>query len=66
MDYYQGYNDHMATQTADSLRRFARAYVTAAPRVIGVLGTPAVTAKIAEWMRTLGRTPAPPPPPTRP
>jgi len=55
MDYYQGYNDHMATQTADSLRRFARAYVTAAPRVIGVLGTPAVTAKLADWLRTLGR-----------
>ncbi len=55
MDYYQGYNDHMATQTADSLRRFARAYVTAAPRVIGVLGTPAVTAKLADWLRMLGR-----------
>ena len=55
MDYYQGYNDHMATQTADSLRRFARAYVTSAPRVIGVLGTPAVTAKLADWLRMLGR-----------
>jgi zinc protease len=72
MDYYLGYNDHMATQTADSLRRFARAYVTEAPRVIGVLGTRAVTAKIADWMRTLGRTPAaaaaptPPPPPPPP
>ncbi|PYP58753.1 MAG: hypothetical protein DMD40_04760 [Gemmatimonadetes bacterium] len=72
MDYYLGYNDHMATQTADSLRRFAREYLTAAPRVIGVLGTPAVTAKIADWLRTLGRTPAataaptPPPPPPSP
>ncbi|MGE5802578.1 MAG: M16 family metallopeptidase [Gemmatimonadota bacterium] len=73
MDYYLSYNEHMATQTADSLRRFALAYMTARPRVIGVLGAPAVTEKIADWMRTLGRAPAavaptppPPPPPSTP
>ncbi|PYP10277.1 MAG: hypothetical protein DMD59_06130 [Gemmatimonadetes bacterium] len=51
MDYYLGYNDHMATQTADSLQRFARTYVTATPRVIGVMGTPDVVGRIGDWLR---------------
>ncbi len=51
MDYYLGYNDHMANQTADSLRRFARTYVVATPRVIGVLGTPEVVLRIGDWLR---------------
>lgn len=51
LDYYLSYHDHMATQTADSLRRFARTYVVGAPRVIGVLGTSDVTDQVAEWLR---------------
>jgi zinc protease len=51
MDYYMGYHDHMTTQTADSLRHFARTYVVGTPRVIGVLGTPAVVTQIGEWLR---------------
>ncbi len=61
MEYYLTYNDHMANQTADSLRRFARAYVIGTPRVIGVLGTADVVGRIGEWMRR-GAPPTPPPP----
>jgi zinc protease len=51
MDYYLTYSDHMATQTADSLRRFARGYIVASPSVIGVLGTSDVVAQVGDWMR---------------
>jgi zinc protease len=51
MDYYLTYNDHMAMQTADSLRRFARSYVVGTPRVIGVLGAPDIVVKIGDWLR---------------
>ncbi|HTI04699.1 MAG TPA: pitrilysin family protein [Gemmatimonadales bacterium] len=51
MDYYLSYDDHLMTQTADSLRRFAHAYIVGAPRVIGVLGTPAVVTRIGDWLR---------------
>jgi len=71
MDYYLGYNGHMATQTADSLRHFARAYVVSAPRVIGVLATPDVVGEIGDWLRRGApvpppAAPAPPPPPPPP
>jgi zinc protease len=51
MDYYLGYREQLATQTADSLRRFARNYVVGKPRVIGVLGTPALVTEIGDWLR---------------
>jgi zinc protease len=51
MDYYLGYSDHMATQTADSLRRFAKAYVVGTPKVIGVLGSYTVVNQIGDWLR---------------
>lgn len=67
IDYYLSYDDHMAAQTIDSLRRFARQYVIANPRVIGVLGTPRVVGQIGDWLREGGRQPpAPQPPPARP
>ena len=66
MDYYLSYNDHMATQTADSLRRFARAYVVGTPRVIGVLGTPDAVGRIGDWLRQAAPSPPPPPAPAPP
>lgn len=68
MDYYTTYHDHMAAQTADSLRRFARTYVATSPRVIGVLGPPDLVAQLSDWLRRGVRrdTPAPPPPPPPP
>lgn len=57
MDYYLTYHDRMATQTADSLRRFARNYVVHNPRVIGVLATPDVSADLAEWLRQGAKSP---------
>ena len=63
-DYFLTYDDHMAAQTADSLRRFARTYVVGTPRVIGVLGAPDIVAQISDWLRQGARqTPPPPAPP---
>ena len=59
MDYYLTYNDHMANQTADSLRHFATTYVTHAPRVIGVLANPYLAGELGEWLKQgAPRTPA--------
>lgn len=60
MDYYLGYHDHMANQTADSLRRFARTYVTDAPQVIGVLADPDLAHELGEWLRKGARPPQTP------
>ena len=57
MDYYLTYHDRMATQTADSLRRFAHTYVVSTPRVIGVLAAPDVAADIGDWLRQGARSP---------
>jgi len=57
MDYYLTYHDRMATQTADSLRRFARTYVVNTPRVIGVLAPPDVAAEMGDWLRQGARSP---------
>jgi len=57
MDYYLTYHDRMATQTADSLRRFARTYVVNTPRVIGVLAPPDVAAAMSDWLRQGARSP---------
>jgi predicted Zn-dependent peptidase len=51
LDYYLGYYAHMATQTLDDLRRFARTYIVGRPRVIGVLAPPTTTEQIAAWLR---------------
>lgn len=59
MDYFLTYDDRMAAQTADDLRRFARAYIVGKPRVIGVLGTPSVVGQIGDWLRQGVRRPPP-------
>jgi zinc protease len=66
IDYYLTYNEHMANQTADSLRSFARAYVVGTPRVIGVLGTAPVVLQIGDWIRRGAPRTPPPSPPARP
>jgi zinc protease len=40
MDYFYGYNDMMAEQTPDDLRRYATRYILGKPRVTGVLLSP--------------------------
>jgi zinc protease len=40
MDYFYGYNDMMAKQTPDDLRRYATRYILGRPRVTGVLLSP--------------------------
>jgi len=40
MDYFFGYNDTMAKQTPDDLRRYATRYILGKPRVTGVLLSP--------------------------
>ena len=57
MDYYLTYHDRMATQVADSLRRFAKTYIVGAPRVIGVLGTADLVTQIGDWLRQGARNP---------
>jgi zinc protease len=37
VDYFLGYNDEMARQTPEDLRRYATAYISGRPRVTGVL-----------------------------
>ncbi|HEX4601433.1 MAG TPA: pitrilysin family protein [Gemmatimonadales bacterium] len=51
MDYYLTYNDHMAAQTLEDLRRFAGRYVVAQPRVIGVLGPPLTIQQLSAALR---------------
>ena len=60
MDYFSTYDEHLAGQTVDSLRRFARDYVVGKPRVIGVLGAPDLVSQVGEWLRR-GVRPAPEP-----
>jgi zinc protease len=57
MDYYMTYHDRLATQTADSLRRFARTYVVHTPRAIGVLAPPDIAADMGDWLRQGARSP---------
>ena len=37
LDYYYGYVDTMAKQSAEDLRRYARTYIIGKPRVVGVM-----------------------------
>jgi predicted Zn-dependent peptidase len=59
MDYYLTYHDRMALQTAEDLRVFARSYIVQHPRVIGVLGAPAIVDQLAAWLRQGVRPPSP-------
>jgi zinc protease len=40
LNYFFGYNDNMARQTPDDLRRYASRYIVGKPRVTGVLLSP--------------------------
>jgi zinc protease len=59
LDYYLRYNERMAAQTMDDLRRFAQAYVVSNPRVIGVLAPPPTTQRLAAWLDRARRTRSP-------
>jgi zinc protease len=50
MDYYLTYHDSLNTRTLDDLRRFAERYVVGKPRIIGILGSPRIVARLAEWL----------------
>ncbi len=59
MEYFYGYNDAMAKQTPDDLRRYASKYILGKPRVTGVLLSPETrrTLKLTESELTVGGTP---------
>ena len=52
MDYYAGYGPRLDAQTRDDLKRFARDYVSGKPLVIGVLASPPVAGRLAQWLRS--------------
>lgn len=51
IDYFVHYDEQMAVQTIDSLRRFAQRYVVGKPRVIGILGAPDIISQLTNWLR---------------
>ena len=59
MEYFYGYNDAMAKQTPDDLRRYASKYILGKPRVTGVMLSPETrrTLKLTESELTAGGTP---------
>jgi zinc protease len=59
MEYFYGYNDAMAKQTPDDLRRYASRYILGKPRVAGVLLSPDMrrSLKLTESELTTGGTP---------
>jgi zinc protease len=59
MEYFYGYNDAMAKQTPDDLRRYAARYILGKPRVTGVLLSPETRRelKLTEAELTSGGTP---------
>jgi zinc protease len=59
MEYFYGYNDAMAKQTPDDLRRYAARYILGKPRVTGVLLSPETrrAIKLTETELTTGGTP---------
>lgn len=59
MEYFYGYNDAMAKQTPDDLRRYASRYILGKPRVTGVLLSPETrrAIKLTEGELTTGGTP---------
>jgi len=59
LEYYLGYDARLAAQKLEDLRRFARAYIAAQPRVIGVLAPAATADQVAAWLRQRGKRTAP-------
>jgi zinc protease len=59
MEYFYGYNDAMAKQTPDDLRRYTSRYILGKPRVTGVLLSPDTrrALKLTESELTTGGTP---------
>jgi zinc protease len=59
MEYFYGYNDAMARQTPDDLRRYASRYILGKPRVTGVLLSPETrkAVRLTESDLTAGGTP---------
>jgi zinc protease len=59
MEYFFGYNDTMAKQTPDDLRRYASRYILGKPRVTGVLLSPETrrAIRLTEAELTVGGTP---------
>jgi zinc protease len=59
MEYFYGYNDAMAKQSPDDLRRYASRYILGKPRVTGVLLSPDTrrALKLTEPDLTAGGTP---------
>lgn len=59
MDYFLGYNDAMAKQIPDDLRRYASRYILGKPRVTGVLLSPDTrrALKLTESELRIGGTP---------
>ena len=59
MEYFYGYNDAMAKQTPDDLRRYASRYILGKPRVTGVLLSPETrrAIKLTDADLTVGGTP---------
>jgi len=49
----------LAAQKLEDLRRFARTYIAAQPRVIGVLAPAATADQVAAWLRQRGKRTAP-------
>ena len=59
MEYFYGYNDAMAKQTPEDLRRYAARYIVGKPRVTGVLLSPEThrAIRLTEFDLTTGATP---------
>jgi zinc protease len=59
MEYFYGYNDMMAKQTPDDLRRYASRYILGKPRVTGVLLSPETrrAIRLTDAELTVGGTP---------
>lgn len=53
IDYYLTYDERLNAQTLADLRRFAERYVLGQPKVVGVMGPPAVMAPVGEWLRSV-------------
>lgn len=50
IEYFVSYQDRLAARSLDDLRGFARDFIAASPRVIGVLAPPATTEMLAAWL----------------
>ena len=74
IEYFMGYNDNMAQQTPDDLRRYAATYIVGRPRVTGVLLPSGERSRFpfreqdlaTLWRQVLASRPAPKPEPATP